>query len=76
MIESGLSCKCVGGDASWCYDTPLFPLFRTDTLLQAQRLGKRQVGGNGLDIMYKIFAGCINGGVTKLMLCRKIILGL
>jgi hypothetical protein len=40
------------------------------------RLGKMQVGGNGLDIMYKIFAGCINGGVTKLMLCRKIILGL
>lgn len=39
MIESGLSCKCVGGDASWCYDTPLFPLFRTYTLLQAPTIG-------------------------------------
>ena len=101
----GYLVSVLGGTPTWCYDTPLFPLFRTYTLLQAPtigieaiarlirltehlldrglklprlvvvvdpasqlllgRLGKMQVGGNGLDIMYKIFAGCINGGVTN-----------
>lgn len=35
----GYLVSVLGGTPTWCYDTPLFPLFRTYTLLQAPTIG-------------------------------------